>query len=559
MKTAKISSLLLLSLSLFSLSAIAADTQLAKNPVNTNQCFGCHATAIKTLSTRGAHKNVNCVACHDIPKEHMSAPSKENRPTTHFEYAACGQCHTEQHKDIMDPKYHYEWALKNTPPTYAQFRDLTGDNSFRDVQFRLPRFHSSIVTDLANVRSDGRYQYKKYTDLSKPGAPLWEALADTRPEEGDKIKPSKTLSLTWRPQKGREIMGRSDCLKCKTNDNMLDYAYLGKRDPKAPLSFDDPDHKVLKTVNNSFNCITCHDPHSAEPRIVFDHLIEAMSHKDFKNSNYQKNVGKTGYPKIEVFEMGVRGYPRKIAILDKANSNYMCGQCHQDHNRSKTFYKDSDGSLAHEKNAIDRNGWSVGTYFAGNPLERWKLVRGLGLYNGIDKATGVKTVSTDHYHMETVIASKHGQAGVGCTDCHFAQKENGTLEHQPSLPTLKYKNTCARSDCHGNPNGDNWSEGQAAYMVATIQQRYRIHKERLERYGLAARNLLIKAKVGEVKIPDEQYKKLQDAYSLYLHTTGFYFSDYSKGVHDPSGFEETSSYVIKNLRTATAEAQKAVK
>ena len=96
-------------------------------------------------------------------------------------------------------------------------------------------------------------------------------------------------------------------------------------------------------------------------------------------------------------------------------------------------------------------------------------------------------------------------------------------------------------------------------MVATIQQRYRIHKERLERYGLAARDLLIKAKVGEVKIPDDQYKKLQDAYSLYLHTSGFYFSDYSKGVHDPSGFEETSSYVIKNLRTATAEAQKAVK
>lgn len=123
MKTAKIPSLLLLSLSLFSLSAVAADSLPAKDPVNTNQCFGCHASAIKTLSTRGAHKNVNCVACHDIPKEHMSAPSKENRPTTHFEYAACGQCHTEQHKDIMDPKYHYEWALKNTPPTYAQFRD----------------------------------------------------------------------------------------------------------------------------------------------------------------------------------------------------------------------------------------------------------------------------------------------------------------------------------------------------------------------------------------------------------------------------------------------------
>ena len=53
-------------------------------------------------------------------------------------------------------------------------------------------------------------------------------------------------------------------------------------------------------------------------------------------------------------------------------------------------------------------------------------------------------------------------------------------------------------------------------MVATIQQRYRIHKERLERYGSAARNLLIKAKNGDVKINQPEYQKLQDAYSLYL-------------------------------------------
>lgn len=548
---------------LLATSVFAADNTANSNflkEVDKNQCFGCHSTAIKTLSTRGAHKNLNCTSCHDIDANHLKAPSADNRPTTHFEYAACGQCHQEQHKDIMDPKYHYQWALNNKPQTYSVIRDIAGDNSFRDIQYRLPRFHSSIVTDLANIRSDGRYEYKDfYKDMSKPGAPMWEALIDTRPQEGDAIKPSKTLSLTWRPHKGREIMGRSDCLKCKTSDNMMDFAYLGKKHPKAPLAFNDPDHKVLKTVNNSFNCITCHDPHSAEPRIVFDHLIEAMTHKDFKDYNYQKNAGKTGYPKIEVFNMGVRGYPRKIAILEKANSNYMCGQCHQGHNRSETFYKDSDGQLAHPKAAIDREGWSVGTFFAADPIERWNIVRGLGLHNGIDKETGVKTVSTDHYHMETLVGSTHGKAGVGCTDCHFAKKENGKLEHQPSLPSLKYKNTCARSDCHGNPNGDNWSEGQAAYMVATIQQRYRIHKERLERYGAAARKLLIQAKNGDVKIPEAQYKELQDAYSLYLHTRGWYFSDYSEGVHDPRGFEKTSSEVIKKLRTATTEANKAIK
>ena len=78
-------------------------------------------------------------------------------------------------------------------------------------------------------------------------------------------------------------------------------------------------------------------------------------------------------------------------------------------------------------------------------------------------------------------------------------------------------------------------------------------------YGSAARNLLIKAKNGDVKINQPEYQKLQDAYSLYLHTVGWYFSDYSKGVHDPSGFEKTSSEVIKNLRTATAAAQNTIK
>ena len=238
----------------------------------------------------------------------------------------------------------------------------------------------------------------------------------------------------------------------------------------------------------------------------------------------------------------------------------MCGQCHEGHNRSETFYRDSDGQLAHPKDAIDRTGWFVGTFFAANPIERWNLVRGLGLNNGTDKATGVKTVSTDHYHMEIVVASKHGQAGVGCTDCHFAKKANGTLEHQPSLPSLKYKNTCARSDCHGNPNGDNWSEGtsrptwsrQSSSVTASIKKDWNATES-------AARNLLIKAKNGDVKINQPEYQKLQDAYSLYLHTVGWYFSDYSKGVHDPSGFENTSSQVIQNLRTATAAAQNALK
>lgn len=70
MQNTIIKSIVSLGLSCLSLSVLAA--AVPQQPVDKNQCFGCHATAIKTLSTRGAHKNVNCVACHDIGSGHQN-------------------------------------------------------------------------------------------------------------------------------------------------------------------------------------------------------------------------------------------------------------------------------------------------------------------------------------------------------------------------------------------------------------------------------------------------------------------------------------------------------
>ena len=54
MQNTIIKSIVSLGLSCLSLSVLAAAAP--QQPVDKNQCFGCHATAIKTLSTRGAHK-----------------------------------------------------------------------------------------------------------------------------------------------------------------------------------------------------------------------------------------------------------------------------------------------------------------------------------------------------------------------------------------------------------------------------------------------------------------------------------------------------------------------
>ena len=55
-----------------------------------------------------------------------------------------------------------------------------------------------------------------------------------------------------------------------------------------------------------------------------------------------------------------------------------------------------------------------------------------------------------------------------------------------------------------------------------------------------------------------EYDALKIAYSQYLTCRGWYANDYSNGVHNPTGFEKTSSIVIKRLRSATAAAKKAV-
>lgn len=78
MQNTIIKSIVSLGLSCLSLSVLAA--AVPQQPVDKNQCFGCHATAIKTLSTRGAHKNVNCVACHQFGPRQGSEP---RQPSDH--------------------------------------------------------------------------------------------------------------------------------------------------------------------------------------------------------------------------------------------------------------------------------------------------------------------------------------------------------------------------------------------------------------------------------------------------------------------------------------------
>ena len=128
----------------------------------------CHAIPPSASFTSAErNKDVNCGSCHTVKAEHFSKPSAANRPTTRFDYESCSQCHTSEHQDLMNPKYHYVWAKMGGNPAYSFIRDQD-DGWPRSLQYRFPRFHSSLMADFVANRANGRFQYDDKTGQGKP-------------------------------------------------------------------------------------------------------------------------------------------------------------------------------------------------------------------------------------------------------------------------------------------------------------------------------------------------------------------------------------------------------
>lgn len=530
------------------------------NPVDAQQCKMCH-TPVAKLHNRGAHKDVNCASCHTIDAQHTKAPSAQNRPKTRFDYGACSQCHKAEHEDLMDPKYHYEWAEKHGNPDYSFIRDQD-DGWPRAIQYKFPRFHAGLMADFVANRANGRFKYDSKKDQAIPQENHWKSIVDAFPQNGDAMM-GDVVGLGWRPHKGREGQQDSRCLLCKTSETMLEYAYdVTAPNPKG-YDFDSKVVPMLKETSTGFNCNFCHDPHSAQPRIVFSPLIESMAGENGKNNTYQKQArnGSKAYPAIEVVEMGVRGFTRKIGILSDYNANYQCGQCHNAANRYLTYKHISNGKPVTREDLKKAGVSPYATEFLGDPIKTHQWFKQKGWYQGVNGTTGGKLINgSDHAHVEILINSKHGQAGVTCTDCHFAKKADGKFEHQPSLAKLKVQNTCMRSECHGPGSKDNWKRpGQALYTIEAIQQEYRIRTQKMEMAAKDAQRMLAAVKNKKASLPEKEYKTLMDAYEQYLSTRDYWLTDLSSGFHSPEVFDRSVTKTIWDLRTANGAAQKVFK
>jgi len=537
--------LLLLALLVASLWIKSADAQYkgtvaaktSEKSVNVDTCYGCH-DVIKQLHTMGNHAKVNCVNCHSGLDKHVANPGPDTRPVTDTSWEACGKCHKEQYNSFMKEAYHRpardeKSQLTNRAPNPFWDKLMAGHGFTKE--HNLTRSHINMLPDhlVVDRAFGGRFQPKNGWNYILEKGKAWDILVDTHPE----TKEQKTFI----PQSA--AAANPVCLQCKTQDHILKWAYMGDPVPGAKWSRTSNVVEVVKDLEHGLNCFYCHDPHAAKPRIVRDGLIQALTrpegdtlwHKDPKHTNFK------------VIDMGLRGFTRKIAILEKYDTRLQCGQCHVEYNCNPGYDPKNPDTSKYSVTMADQRT---------NHLP-YKDV--LGLYDHYVKQvsfldfkhtlTGGLLWKAQHPESETYYNSKHAKAGVGCDSCHTPKMKNKAgkvwTSHFAVTPRVQLKETCLASKCHPT-----WTEEQAKYSIDSIKA-YGKGKMRKAEFWLSSLiDKIVEAK--KAGVDPEVIKQAQDQHLRAHFLWEYWTAENSDGFHNPELARES-------LTRSVDESQKGIK
>ena len=429
--------------------ALVSIPATAASPSDPSVCYGCHEP-IKQFHAGSKHAKVGCAACHDGIDRHLSNMS--TRPVTRTDPKACGTCHKLQYDSFATVNFHRparsEKSQLGGPSPNPAWDKLMMPHGFTK-EHNLPRSHAFMLLDqlMVDRAFGGRFASKdgwQYLTLSGP-VKLWDMLEDKFPNEADHkaLKP------------GTAAAANPVCLSCKTQDHILDWAYMGDPVPNAKWSRTSKVVEFAKDVNHAMNCFFCHDPHSAKPRIVRDALIQALTRPE-KDTLWHKDPKATP---IAVKELGVRGYTRKIAMLDRADSKLQCAQCHVEYNCNPgTDLKTGAGITMADQRTNHfplKDVFGIATHYTD-----------LGFRDFRHGITGALLWKSQHPDAETYWNSKHDRAGVECQNCHMPKlvdKKTGKTytSHWQTNPKNYVKETCL--GCHRA-----WNEQQARYVMDSL-------------------------------------------------------------------------------------------
>jgi len=434
-------------------SAAPAQSAAAKaSTFDASPCLGCHAP-IKAFHDDGKHKGVACTACHDGTDTHLK--STATRPVTKTDPAVCGACHKNQYETMYtmnwDKQARSEKSLATGPSPNPAFDKLMMPHGFTR-EHNLPRSHAFALYDQLVVDRSfgGRFENKKgWQGLAQAGGnvKLWDTIEDKFPGEPHKV---------FMP--GTAAAANPVCLSCKTQDHILDWAYMGDPVPNAKWSRTSKVNEMVKDVNHALNCFFCHDPHSAKPRVVRDGLIRALTRPE-KDTLWHRDARAA---KIDVKDMGLRGYTRKIAVLDRYDTNLQCGQCHVEYNCNPGTDLATGQPIGMADGRTNhfpfKNVNEIGKHYTDLKFRDFK--------HGI---TGAMLWKAQHPDVENYYGSKHQKAGVECSQCHMPKVKDpktGKIytSHWQTSPKHYIKATCLQ--CHSE-----WTEKQAVYVIDSLKNK----------------------------------------------------------------------------------------
>ena len=167
--------------------------------------------------------------------------------------------------------------------------------------------------------------------------------------------------------------------------------------------------------------------------------------------------------KIDVKDMGVRGYTRKIAILSRYDTNLQCGQCHVEYNCNPG----TDPKTGQPITMADQR-TNIFPFQKVDQIKKFYDDRNFRDFrHGI---TGALLWKAQHPDVEVFYGSKHQKAGVECSQCHMPKvkdaKTGKTFTSHWQTTRKKYiKETCLT--CHSE-----WKAQQATYVIDAMKARF---------------------------------------------------------------------------------------
>lgn len=518
------------------LNSAQAAKAAPKQKVDVQKCYECH-DPIKQLHKMGKHANVNCTECHAGLEKHLNNPGPDTRPATDTSWEACGYCHKEQYNSFMQETYHR--------PARDEKSQLTGraPNPFWDKlmmghgftkEHNTTRSHVNMLPDhlVVDRAYGGRFQPKDGWKYILEKGKAWDLLVDR--------DPSTTDQKTFIPQSA--TAANPVCLQCKSQDHILKWAYLGEPVKEATWSRTSKPVELVKDLQHGLNCFYCHDPHAAKPRIVRDGLIQALTRPE-ADTLWHKDPNRTG---IKVMDMGLRGFTRKIALLDKYDTKLQCGQCHVEYNCNPGYDPKNPDQSKYSVTMADPRTNHFPYMEVSDLYDHY--VNKVGFLDFKHTLTGGLLWKAQHPEAETFYNSKHSKAGVGCDSCHtpkIMDKKTGKTftSHFAVTPRVQLKETCLK--CHPY-----WTEEEARYEIDSIKA-YTRGKMRKAEFWLSA--LIDKIVEGKkAGLDADVIKKAQDQHLRAHILWEWWTAENSDGFHNPEMARDS-------LTRSVDESQKGIK